>query len=632
MVAVGIDLGTTCCCVAVWKHGAVEVIPNENGCRTTPSVISFTHTRLIGDAGKSSLDIKNTVYGAKKFIGRKYGDLKSIDKYPFLITNDENKIKICVDYKGEKKLFSPEQLYGMLICRMKEISQDYLGVKIDKAVITVPAYYNDAQRQATKTAGVLAGLEVLKVINEPTATALAYGMCTKLNNNSKILIFDLGGGHFDVSVIHIRENNDFQVKSTVGQTNLGGDDFDDRLVSFFVQDIKKRFKVDVSSDFKALRRLKTAAESAKRLLTSSNQTSIHIDCVEYNIQYNRIISRRFFESLCSDLFTKTISLVDKALLDAGLSKNDIDDVILVGGSTRIPKIQSLLKGKFKKITTSINPDEAVACGAAIQAAILSGNRDNKIKGLKLVDVIPLSLGVETARGMMYKIIERNTPIPCQITKDLTTLEDYQNAMTIEIFEGERALTKDNNLLGSFDLKCIPPAPRGVAKIDVTFKVNVDGILSVSARDRSTGNIESVTINNQIRLSQSEVTKMLAEAEFFQEEDKENKLRLQSRNQLESYVFEVKRSIFEDEVKLSDEERVLMVNELEEAMKWIDENTDCLREEYERKLTELMRKWSGFMRKMYSQDYKPTVKRQRSENYQPELSEIETVNIEEIHDI
>lgn len=632
MVAIGVDLGNTCCCVAVWRHGAVEVIPNECGSKTTPSVIAFTHARLIGDAGKSSLDIKNTVYAVKKLIGKKYSDLKNINKYPFLITNDENKIKICIDYKGERKTFSPEQLYGMLICRMKEISQDYLGVKVDSAVLTVPAYFNNAQRQATKMAGVLAGLEVLKVINEPTATALAYGMCTKLNTNSKILIFDLGGGHFDVSVIHIRENNLFQVKSTVGQTNLGGDDFDDRLVSYFVQDIKKRFKVDVSSDFKVLRRLKTAAESAKRLLTSSRQASIHIDCVEYNIDYNRTISRSFFESLCSDLFHQTLSLVDKALLDAGLTKIDIDNVILVGGSIRIPKIQSLLKSKFKKLTTSINPDEAVACGAAIQAAILSGKKDSQLMDLKLVDVIPLSLGVETSRGMMYKVIERNTPIPCQVTKDLTTLEDYQNAMTIEIFEGERALTKDNNLLGYFDLKGIPPAPRGVAKIDVTFNVNIDGILSVTARDRSTGNTESVTINNQTRLSQNEVSKMLEEAEFFQEEDKENKLRLQSRNQLESYVFEVKRSIYEDEVQLSDEECVAMVQELEEALKWIDENTDCLREEYERKLTELMREWSVFLRKVYSQVCRHRVKRQRSENYQPELNAIEAGNIEEIHDV
>ncbi|KAJ2942315.1 hypothetical protein O0L34_g15863 [Tuta absoluta] len=635
MVAIGIDLGTTYSCVAVWRHGAVEVIANEQGNRTTPSYVAFTTTqRLIGESAKNQAPCNpwNTVFAAKRLIGRRYDDIgvqMDLRHWPFHVINDNGKPKILVEFKGEKKSFAPEEISAMLLFRMKQVAEAYLGTQVDDAVVTVPAYFNDSQRQATRAAGAIAGLKVLRIINEPTAAALAYGLDRNLKGEKNVLIYDLGGGTFDVSVLTIGEGSVYEVKSTAGNTHLGGEDFDNRLVVYFAEDFKKKYGEDILKNPRALRRLKTASERAKRFLTSATEASVEIESLHNGIDYYGRVSRAMFEELCSDLFKDTLTPVEHAITDARISKEDIHDIILVGGSTRIPKIQSMLLEYFNRpLTTSINPDEAVAYGAAIQAAILSGEHHEKIQDLLLVDVVPLSLGVETARGMMYKVIERNTAIPCRQTKDLTTLEDYQRAMTIEVFEGERALTKDNNLLGSFDLTDIPPAPRGVPKIDITFDVDANGILSVSAQDRSTGNTEGMTISNQNRLKPSEISKMMADAERFKEEDNENKSRLEAKNQLESYVYSTKQTVTEDVTKLSVKEKELMTKECQDAMDWLDTNVDNTKEEYESKMTELMRRWSRVMSKFCNLRHR--AKRQRSET-QPETEEgeHEIATIEEL---
>ncbi|XP_045783291.1 heat shock protein 68-like isoform X2 [Maniola jurtina] len=481
---------------------------------------------------------------------------------------------------------------------MKELAEEYLECKVDKAVVTVPAYFNDSQRQATRLAGKIAGLEVIRIINEPTAAALAYGLSKNLKGDRNVLVYDLGGGTFDVSILNIGEGSVYEVKATAGNPRLGGEDFDNRIVAYFLEDIKKRHGKEVKSA-RSLRRLKFAAEKAKKCLTSATEAVIQVETLKDTKDYTGRVSRALFEQLCSDLFQDTLKYVDQALMDAGMTKNDIHDVILVGGSTRIPKIKKMLSEYFgrKSIISSINPDEAIACGAAIQAAILSGEQNNKIKDMLLVDVVPLSLGLETARGMMFKVIERNTPIPCRYTKEMTTLEDYQSSMTIEIFEGERTLTKDNRLLGVFELQNIPPVPRGVAKIDVIFDIDTNGILTASAQDKSTGNRESITIDNVCRMSQQEISKMISNAEKFKEEDSENKLRLEVRNQLETYIYNVKRSVVENLEGLTGSECADMIGECKSAIAWLDENPDCLREEYERKMSELLRNWSSNIRKL-----------------------------------
>ncbi|XP_075989827.1 heat shock protein 70 A1-like [Anticarsia gemmatalis] len=633
MVAVGIDLGTTYSCVAVWRNGTVEVIANEQGNRTTPSYVAFTETeRLIGEEARNQAAFNplNTVFGAKRLIGRRYDDIgvqMDLRHWPFQISNVNGKPMILVTHKKETKSFAPEEISGTVLLRMKEIAEKYLGVTVDKAVITVPAYFNDSQRQATRTAGTIAGLEVLRITNEPTAAALAYGLDRKGDQN--VLIYDLGGGTFDVSVLTIN-GTFYEVKSTAGNTRLGGEDFDNRLVAYFAEDFRKKYHKDITRNAKALRRLKTAAERAKRFLTSYSEASVEVESLADGIDYQGKISRALFEELCSDLFRDTLDPVQKAITDAKLKKSDINNIILVGGSTRIPKIQVLLREFFdgKNLTTSLNPDEAVACGAAIQAAILNGQQHEKIQDLLLVDVVPLSLGVETARGMMFKVIEENTPIPCQRTKEITTLNDFQRSMTIEIFEGERSLTENNNLLGVIQLDGIPPAPRGVAKIDVTFDIDVNGILSVTAKDKSTENIKSITIKNECRLNQEDISKMIADAMVYKFEDIESKRRLEVRNQLESYIYEVKRTISEQREKLTEKEQEFMKEELKNALEWLEVNMDCLREEFERQLTEFMRKWARVLRKIYGQPWRHRAKRQRSENYE-ELQEYETATIEEI---